>query len=193
MDVETTGGSFGRGHRVVEVAVMCVRGDGRHLGEYATLVDPCRYIPRFITRLTGISNELVRGSPLFGDVALELRGMLDGRIFVAHNMWFDWGFLRGEFGLGDGAVHEPGMLCTLRLARRLVPELRSRSLASLTEHFGIENLASHRAYGDTRATAALLRLLLERAAARGIESWADLQAMLNSRRRARPALVRGEA
>lgn len=187
VDVETTGGSFARGDRVLEVAVVCVRGDGRVMREFTSLVDPGRLIPPFNTRLTGISAALVSGAPQFGEISGVVHRLLARRVLVAHNIRFDWSFLRGEFGLEPGSVHAGGMLCTLRLARRLVPELPSRSLGHLVACFGLENEARHRALGDTRATVALLQVLLGRAAASQVEDWEGLQRLLAGRARARRA------
>lgn len=182
VDVETTGGGAARGDRVTEIAALCVRGTGEVVDEYASLVNPERPIPRFITALTNITNEMVRDAPRFADIVDEVRKRLEGRVFVAHNAAFDWGFVGHELERATGVGLEGRRLCTVRLARRLVPELPSRSLGALTEYFGIENEARHRAYGDARATAELFRRLLERVEERDVTSWAELEALLSRRR-----------
>lgn len=185
VDVETTGGARS-GDRITEIAAVCVRGTGEVLEEYVSLVNPGRPIPPFITRLTQITDEMVRDSPRFGDIAAEVRRVLEGRVFVAHNVSFDWGFVSSELERSTGEGLNGGRrLCTVRLARRLVPELDRRSLGALSEYFGIENEARHRALGDARATAALLARLLERLEEHEVEVWSELEALLAARRRRR--------
>lgn len=185
VDVETTGGSADRGDRITEIAALCVDGNGTIVEEFQTLVNPERPIPPFITRLTNITDEMVRDAPRFAEIAGEVVRILDGRIFVAHNAAFDWGFVSRELEWATGLVLEGRRLCTVRLARRLVPEVASRSLGSLSDYFGIENEARHRAMGDARATVEVLRRLIERAEEREIFDWDDLQDFLSSRRRGR--------
>ena len=181
VDVETTGGSVRRGHRITEIAAVRVAGDGVVLEEFGTLVNPERPIPPHITALTNITNEMVKDAPRFVEIAERVRELLAGRVFVAHNAAFDWGFLRAEFERALGVVQETRILCTLRLARRVVPEVASRSLDALADYFGVENEARHRAYGDARVTAAIFQRLLERLEEREIASWEGMQALLMQR------------
>ncbi len=193
VDVETTGGSGAFGHRVTEVGVVCLTGRGRFLGEIRTLVNPHRPIPAAVRRLTRISQEMVDAAPDFANVAETLQAVLRGRVLVAHNAGFDWRFLHGEFALCRRRLRASARLCTVRMGRRLVPEVRSRSLDSLTRYFGIPNEARHRAWGDARATAALLVRLVERAEERAAPTLADLRVLLRpraSRSRRRSALPR---
>jgi DNA polymerase III subunit epsilon len=180
VDVETTGGSWGGGHRVTEIAALRLRGDGVLLDEYRTLVNPERPIPSFITTLTRITGEMVRSAPLFGDVAGEVARVLRGAVFVAHNAAFDWRFVGGEFDRA-GVALTGSPLCTVRLARKLVPELSSRSLDSLTCFFNIPVEARHRAYGDAVATAELFRRLLERLDTEEVVRWSELDRLLQRR------------
>lgn len=182
VDVETTGASAGHGHRVTEVAAVCVRGTGEVVEEYSTLVNPQRPIPLFITRLTNITDEMVRDAPLFAQIAPRLEQILAGRVFVAHNAAFDSAFLGAELARIGAAPLAGPVLCTLRLARRLVPELPSRSLAALSDFFGVENEAHHRAFGDARATVEVLLRLLDRLDEREIVSWDQLEELLSRRR-----------
>jgi len=92
VDVETTGGSYSQGHRVTEIAVVELRG-GKIVDEYSTLVNPGRYIPSFIQKLTSITDEMVCSAPYFDEIADEVHRRLEGRVFVAHNAAFDQGFL----------------------------------------------------------------------------------------------------
>lgn len=181
VDVETTGSSARRGHRITEIAAVRLTADGVVREEFGTLVNPERPIPPYITALTNITDEMVKDAPRFAEIAERVRELLAGRVLVAHNAAFDWGFLRAEFERALGVTLEARILCTLRLARRVVPEVASRSLDALADYFGVENEARHRAYGDARVTAAIFQRLLERLEAREIASWEGMQALLGQR------------
>jgi DNA polymerase III subunit epsilon len=191
VDVETTGGSPAHGHRVTEVAAVWVEG-GEIREAFSSLVNPERRIPGMITSLTGISNEMVAGAPRFRELTRELRRALRGRVFVAHNAPFDWRFLSAELELATGAPMGGRQLCTVRLGRRLLPELPSRSLDSLARYFGLEIASRHRALDDAMATAKVLLRFLDRLADRGVEDWAGVEAVLGQRtaRRKRRAMPR---
>ncbi|MBT8395637.1 MAG: hypothetical protein KJN92_01665, partial [Gemmatimonadetes bacterium] len=103
VDVETTGGSPVRGHRITEIAVVEIR-DGVIEEDFQTLINPGREIPPRISALTGITNEMVRGAPFFEDVALDFYDWLEGRVFVAHNVTFDWSFVSAQLGDAIGFV-----------------------------------------------------------------------------------------
>jgi DNA polymerase-3 subunit epsilon len=184
VDVETTGGSPKRGHRITEIAVVEVRA-GLIADEFQTLVNPGRRIPRRIEELTGITDAMVAEAPFFEDIAPDLLARLEGRVFVAHNVAFDWRFVSEQ--LGDSLGQDPGgpRLCTVHLARRLEPGLRRRNLDALASHFGIPIYARHRALGDALATARVLLRLLDRAVAQGAADMESLQDLLVRRRRAR--------
>lgn len=174
VDLETTGTSPGEGHRVTEVAAVEVSG-GEVSGGFSTLVDPGRPIPPRVVELTGITDAMVDGAPPFAEVAGRLRRALEGRVFVAHNVPFDWGFLTEEMRRAEGTLPEGPRLCTLRLARRALPGLDSRGLDAVARHFGVEIEDRHRAAGDARATAAVLLRLLEEARAEGVDRWGELE------------------
>jgi len=167
VDVETTGGRYEGGHRMTEVAVVEVRG-GVVGDVFETLLQPGRAIPRRAVSLTGITGGMLAGAPTFDEVAEEVFRRISGRIFVAHNAGFDWGWLRAQLGDALGDVPEVERLCTISLARRLVPELRHRNLDALAEHFDIPVARRHRAGGDALATARVLLRLLDRAESLGI-------------------------
>jgi len=173
VDVETTGVRAQNGGRILEVAVAILEGGTIHLA-FEALLDPGTPIPPWVTRLTGITDGLVAGRPRFGDVVAGLGYALDGGVFVAHNARFDWRFLAAE--CVAAGVPAPGgkPLCTVRLTRRLVPELRHRGLDHVAAFFGVENPARHRAFGDALATAHILRGLIGRARARGVETLEQL-------------------
>jgi len=185
VDVETTGGSPRCGHRITEFAAVRVRGTGEVIEEFSTLVNPLRPIPRFITALTGIAPGMLADAPRFEDVAERVRRVLAGAVFVAHNAAFDHRFVQLELA-GCGRSLPGRTLCTVRLARRTVPEVTHRSLDALSYFFGLENEARHRALGDARVTAAILSRLLDRAEEREVWQWDELERLLRRRpRRAR--------
>jgi DNA polymerase-3 subunit epsilon len=181
VDVETTGRGPWSGSRIVEIAIVEVRG-GRIVSEYETLVNPGQGIPGAITALTGITSAMVSGAPYFEHVADEVHRRLEGRVFVAHNATFDWSFVSSELVAAAGDAPDMPRLCTVRMARRLLSRLRHRNLDELSRYFGIEIHARHRAYGDALATARVLLRLLDEASGRGIDDLSTLQWYLKRRR-----------
>ena len=147
IDLETTGTNPVL-DRITEIGVVEVDGD--RVSTWSTLVNPERAIPQFITQLTGISNAMVVGAPTFAQVADELAERLHGRLFVAHNARFDYGFVKNEFQR-LGRRFRGDVLCTVRLSRKLYPEHFKHSLDSLIARHGLalENPEHrHRALGD---------------------------------------------
>lgn len=179
IDVETTGMHAGGGDRVTEVAVVIVR-EGRLAERFESLVNPQRPIPPFITQLTHISWDMVKDAPTFADIAPELLRMMDGHVFVAHNADFDWRFVRAEVHRATGKRLNGPKLCTVRLARRVLPHLPSRRLDALMFHYGIDNDARHRAMGDAAATARILLRLLAEDSARACATWEELQMLVGT-------------
>ncbi len=192
VDCETTGGAPGRGDRITEIAVVRVDYEGRVLARFDTLVNPERAIPRGITRITNITQDMVETAPRFPEIAPRIQQALAGAVFVAHNAPFDLRFVEWEMKRGDFGPPKGRILCTARLARKLVPEMRSRSLDALIHRWAIPCEPRHRAYPDARATADILGRLLGLAAEQGIAVWSELDAMLKKRkaRRKRSALPR---
>jgi len=184
VDVETTGRASWGGHRIIEIAVVEVLG-GAIVDEFQTLLNPGQAIPGVITGLTGISTSMVQQAPYFDHVAEEVARRLEGRVFVAHNAAFDWSFVSAELLRSLGDVPVMPQLCTVRMCRRLVPELRHRNLDVVSRHFGVEIHDRHRAYGDALATARVLLRLLDEAAGRGIEDLATLEWYVKRRRRSK--------
>lgn len=181
VDVETTGTSHVYGDRVTEVAVVVVEA-GEVVDAFQSLVNPQRPISPRITALTGITNAMVADAPPFSAIAEPLTAVLRDRIFVAHNAPFDWGFLSMELaraGIPDALTGTP--LCTVRLARRLLAHLPRRNLDSVAWHYGVAIESRHRALGDARATAHVLRGLLHDAARHGVESMEQLHAWMARR------------
>lgn len=184
VDVETTGGGRDWGHRISEIAIVEVRG-GRIVDEYQTLVNPGRRIPPGVVALTGITNEMVARAPWFDHIADEVRSRLEGRVFVAHNVSFDWGFVSMELTRALGECPRLVRMCTVRMVRRFVPGLRHRNLDVVSRHFGIDIHARHRAHGDALATARVLLRLLDEARGRGLDDVASLEWYLRRRSRRR--------
>ena len=174
VDVETTGSSVSSGARVVEFSAVLVEG-GAVRGEYTTLVNPEAWIPRWVTRLTGIEPEMVEGAPRFRDIASRVREALEGRVFVAHNVGFDWRFVAEELRMADSLMPEGPRLCTVKLARRVLPGLRRRGLDSLSRYYDVTIVNRHRAGDDARATAVILLRMLEAADRLGIVYWDQLE------------------
>ena len=183
VDVETTGSRAGLGDRITEIAIAHVRG-GEIVEVYQQLINPERPIPAFITQLTNINWEMVKDQPTFRRVADEVSSRLAGHIFVAHNAAFDWGFVSEELALGGVQLSGP-RLCTVRLARLLLPQLARRNLDSVTRYFGIDIEGRHRAGGDAEATAKVLLRLLRVAEDEGLTTWPLLSARLDSPSRRR--------
>ncbi len=185
VDCETTGGSPGRGHRVTEIAAIRVDRYGRIEDAMRTLVNPLRAIPRGITRLTGITDEMVAEAPIFLEVAPRLQQLFAGAVFVAHNAPFDLRFVEMEMRRGDFGAPKGRVLCTVRLARKVLPQLRSRSLDALIHHFGLVCESRHRAYDDALATVDVLVRLLDSVQEQGVDTWAELDELI-TRRKPRP-------
>lgn len=157
VDLETTGGQAAR-DKIIEIAI--VLHDGREIIDtYNSLIDPERYIPYGITQLTGITQDMVQGAPKFYEVARKVVEMTEGAIFVAHNVRFDYSFLREEFAR-LGYTFSRKNLCTVRLSRTAFPGLPSYSLGNLIRSLGIRVENRHRALDDALATAELLRRIL---------------------------------
>jgi DNA polymerase-3 subunit epsilon len=160
VDVETTGSSPAR-ERVTEIGVVSVEADGDdvRVSEWSSLVNPGVPIPGEIQWLTGITNEMVRAAPPFADIAPDLAARLHDAIFVAHNVRFDYGFLRAEFSRCGLAWRAP-TLCTVRLSRLLYPDRAPHSLDAIVDRFGIDGEVRHRALGDARVLWRFLQQLV---------------------------------
>jgi DNA polymerase-3 subunit epsilon len=157
IDIETTGGSPLR-EKITEIAIAIFDGD-KIIEKYESLVNPERSIPPFITRLTGISNEMVQNAPKFYEIAKEVVEITKDKIFVAHNVRFDYGFIQEEFKRLGYNYSRPKM-CTVRMSRKAFPGLRSYSLGKLIKYFDIPVNARHRAMADVLATVELFKNIL---------------------------------
>jgi DNA polymerase-3 subunit epsilon len=159
VDIETTGG-HASANGITEIAIYIHNGK-KVIERYSTLVNPHRHIPIYISALTGISNEMVQDAPSFEDVAHDIYHLLNGKIFVAHNVNFDYSFVRYHLAAAGYSL-DSNKLCTVRLGRKIMPGLPSYSLGKLCIHWGIANEARHRAAGDAEATSILFSLLLDK-------------------------------
>jgi DNA polymerase-3 subunit epsilon len=156
VDIETTGQS----NKVTEIAVYVYDDEQQKIiEEYSSLVNPECIIPPFITKLTGIDNDLVASAPRFFEIAKDVHRITDNRVFVAHNVAFDYNVIRGEFK-ELGADYRRKKVCTVRLSRKIFPGLKSYSLGKLCVSLNIPIHDRHRATGDAKATAILLEMLL---------------------------------
>ncbi len=158
VDIETTGGSPAGGG-ITEIAVL-IHDGVEILREFQTLINPGQHIPAYITGLTGIDNAMVSDAPSFAEISEELWELLHGRVFVAHSVNFDYGFIREAFFKIGRELKSP-KLCTVRLSRKAFPGLSSYSLGRLCESQKIPILARHRAMGDARATAILFDRIIK--------------------------------
>ncbi|MBI4205761.1 MAG: hypothetical protein HY527_12105 [Betaproteobacteria bacterium] len=147
LDLETTGATAAH-DRVTEVGLVEVDG-GRVSGEWSTLVNPGIGIPPVIQALTGITNDMVARAPGFDTISRELEHRLEGRLLVAHNARFDYGFLRSEFQRA-GIRYRSRVLCTVKLSRRLFPQHDRHNLDALMARHDVNCDARHRALGDAR-------------------------------------------
>ena len=158
VDIETTGG-IARRDRITEIAIVLFDGE-RIIDRFESLINPERSIPFEITRITGITDEMVSGAPKFYEVAKKVVEMTENAIFVAHNVRFDYSFLREEFtSLGFSFTRR--QLCTVVLSRKSFPGLKSYSLGNLIKHFDIQVVNRHRAMDDVLATVDILGRALQ--------------------------------
>jgi DNA polymerase III subunit epsilon len=159
IDVETTGTSAAFG-KITDIAVFIF--NGKEITEsFTTLINPECFIPAHITRLTGISNDMVAEAPKFYEVAKKIVEITAGRTFVAHNAMFDYSFIKQEFKT-LGYDYKRKLLCTVKLGRKLLPGHRSYSLGNICSELGIPIDNRHRAAGDALATVKFFKYLLSR-------------------------------
>ena len=158
VDIETTGGYAAR-NGIIEIAVKVFDGE-RIIEQYETLINPEQQIPRYIQAFTGIDNEMVQHAPRFEEIARDLYYLLNDKIFVAHNVNFDYSFVKNSLQ-AYGYTLNTKKLCTIRLSRQVFPGLPSYSLGNLCCSLGIELINRHRAGGDAAATVTLFQKILK--------------------------------
>ena len=173
VDVETTGGAYEDGHRIIELAIVELR-EGVVTREFQSLVNQQRRIGARVTRLPGISTTRVAAAPRFRDIAGEIGSRLEHRVFAAHNADHDWAFVGGQLREALGDAPRVQQVCTEKLSRRLLASQRRHHLDALCGRFGIEVHGRHRALGDARAAAEVLKHLLEATERKGVR---DLRAL----------------
>lgn len=159
VDIETTGG-FASGNGITEISIL-VHDGSKVIDSFETLINPEQDIPFYIQTLTGISNEMASSAPLFGEVAAKIYELLHDKIFVAHNVNFDFSFVKHQLAAA-GFNLSCKKICTVRMSRKVIPGHASYSLGKLCAALGIPLNDRHRAGGDAAATALLLTLLLEK-------------------------------
>jgi len=173
LDVETTGLSA-RNNRVIEIGIVKIK-NLKITEKFTTLINPGCDIPYFITQFTGIGNSDVEYSPSFYDTAEEIEEFIGNSVISGHNLAFDEGFLRYEF-IRNG--YEPLSnlnVCTMKLARKTLPNLKSKSLSSVSAHFKIKNKYAHRALSDAEVTAkVLIKMLKKLSIEKGIKTLQQL-------------------
>lgn len=159
LDIETTGGKYNE-EGITEIAIY--KFDGHEIvDQFISLVNPERKIQPFVVNLTGINNDMLRNAPKFYEVAKRIVEITKDCILVAHNAQFDARILRTEFDR-LGYKFERESLCTVELAKKLIPDMPSYSLGKLVRALGIPLSDRHRAAGDAKATVALFKLLLSK-------------------------------
>jgi DNA polymerase-3 subunit epsilon len=171
VDIETNGGNGDRG-RITEIALIRVEA-GEVVEEYSTLINPGTPIPYWITRLTGITNADVADAPYFDEVAGEIFRILEGAIFVAHNVRFDFSFVKRQLE-AVGYTYRPKLFCTVRMSRRLYAEHSGHSLEKIIQRHGIITKNRHRAYDDTKAILEFTKLAI---AEKGIDAFNEAVAV----------------
>lgn len=157
VDIETNGSNGPRG-RVIEVAAIKVSG-GEIIDTFTSLINPGSDVPYWITQLTGINNSDLVDAPYFEDIAAQLHEFMDGSIFVAHNVLFDYSFLKREFTAADYDFR-PKLFCTVKMSRALWQEHRGHSLEKIIARHDIPFTARHRAYDDAKAMYDFVKLTI---------------------------------
>jgi DNA polymerase III epsilon subunit family exonuclease len=159
VDVEATGAKTPP-NRLIELGAYRIRG-GRIVDRFLQLINPEIPIPRFVASLTGISNEMVKRAPVFADVAPQWLDFVSDSVLVAHNAPFDTSFLNHEISrVYPGHRMVNPHLCTVRLSRRVLPDIANHRLDTIANHFSIPIVSRHRAGSDALATAEIFLLLL---------------------------------
>ncbi len=158
VDIETTG-TYAAANGITEISIQVFDGS-RVVEKYETLINPLQHIPRFIESFTGINNAMVKDAPTFEQIAEKVHAILHDKIFVAHNVNFDYSFIKVNLETA-GFAFNVKKLCTVRLSRKIFPGYPSYSLGKICDSLGINIKGRHRAGGDALATVSLFKMLLE--------------------------------
>lgn len=158
VDIETTG-SFPDQNGITEIAIVLFDGE-KVERRFSSLINPGYPIPAFVAHLTGITDEMVQKAPAFDELASEIFDLLNQRIFVAHNVNFDYSFLKHHLKQ-CGFEWNARKLCTIKLSRKAFPGLPKYGLASLCKSLQVENKKRHRATGDADATTVIFEKIVK--------------------------------
>ena len=171
VDIETTGLSKNR-HKITEIAAVKIK-KGKIVDKFHSLINPEVRIPSFITKLTGIDNDLVKGEPVIKEILPNFLDFIKEDIFVAHCATFDYGFLAKNCE-NHGFKLNNTRLCTRKLANRLLQDLPSKKLSCLCEYFDVINEDAHRAMSDTLVTADIFSRFLAMLSKQNIKKQEDV-------------------
>jgi len=178
LDVETTGLSSRENH-VIEIGIVKVK-NLKIAGKFQSFVNPGCKIPYFITQFTGITNEDIADAPFFSELADKIEKVIGDSVISAHNLSFDDSFLKYEFFRTGREPLSNHKICTLKIARRLYPSLKSKSLSSITQYLRLKNSNAHRALADAEVTAlALIKMIKKLKKDEGIETLDELYSYQN--------------
>tara|TARA_B110000858_G_scaffold147336_1_gene167375 strand:- start:131 stop:1435 length:1305 start_codon:yes stop_codon:yes gene_type:complete len=157
LDVETTGGKYNE-EGITEIAIYRFDGE-KIIDQFISLINPEIPIQPFVQQLTGINNKMLVNAPKFYQIAKRVLEITDNSILVAHNSSFDYRMLKIEFDRLGYEFNIP-QLCTVKLSKKIIPNLDSYKLGNLVKSVGIPISNRHRASGDALATVELFKLLL---------------------------------
>lgn len=176
-DIETTGLDKNK-DKITEIGAVKIKG-GEITGEFSTLVNPGVHISDFITKLTGITNEMVKNAPAFEEVLPELKAFIGQTPVVAHNATFDMGFIQAKANASGVAFDNP-VVDTLQLSRGLFPKLQKHKLDAVAKHLNIKMDNHHRALDDAKTTAQIFVKCLELLKASSIETIDDIDKLFEN-------------
>lgn len=182
VDIETTGG-YASANGITEICIHVFDGN-KIVDSFHSLINPKQPIPRYIQAMTGITDAMVEGAPVFDDLAEKIYQTLENRVFVAHNVNFDYSFVKAQLAQ-TGYNLNTRKLCTVRLSRKLMPGLPSYSLGKLCQSLDIHISDRHRAFGDAEATVKVFKLLLDQDS----EQFISKSLLRNSKEQALPPNV----
>jgi DNA polymerase-3 subunit epsilon len=159
LDFETTGLSA-KNSKVLEIGMVKIE-KGEITDTYSAFINPIMPVPYQITLLTGITREDVTDAPIFEELAYEILDFIGDSTLVAHNAPFDYSFLKAEFNFAGIDISHIQIICTLKIAKRILPGLKSKSLSALRKHYGLLHKNVHRALGDANVTAKIFLRMIE--------------------------------
>lgn len=168
VDCEATSGAKAT-NRIIEIGIVLMDGT-EVVDTYQSLIDPGIPVPPFVENLTGIKTSMLAHQPQFKDVAETVFEKLGGRVFVAHNVTFDYNLVKTELARTANKLELP-RLCTLKMSRKVFPGLKFYNLGAVSEYLGVPDFSHHRALDDAKACAEILRHALEKVGEDGIRKF----------------------